>query len=37
MKNYAEIWSLAISPADKEHFSIISSSEDQSEKVFRVK
>jgi len=33
MKNYAEIWSLTISP-DKNNFVIISSSEDQTEKVF---
>ena len=34
MKNYAEIWSLVLSP-DKDQPHIISSSEDQTEKVFK--
>lgn len=35
MKNYAEIWSLAI-PSKKKELFIVSSCEDQSEKVFKV-
>lgn len=35
MKNYAEIWSLTLSP-DKSNFRIVSSSEDQTEKVFEL-
>lgn len=34
MKNYAEIWSIALSPNKQELF-IVSGSEDQSEKVFK--
>ena len=34
MKNYAEIWSLTI-PTGKEELFIISSCEDQTEKVFK--
>ena len=34
MKNYAEIWSLTI-PKGKEELFIVSSCEDQTEKVFR--
>jgi hypothetical protein len=35
MKNYAEIWSLTFSP-NKHDLHIVSSSEDQTEKVFKV-
>lgn len=34
MKNYAEIWSLTI-PTEKEELIIVSSCEDQTEKVFK--
>ncbi len=35
MKNYAEIWSLILSP-NKQDLHIVSSSEDQTEKVFSI-